>query len=162
MKGRQRMKICEFCEPTLRYNPTNIDVAYPQFFTGVVWLPTVEVCNQVWLLRMTYEFPGSWVAWASNLSLFHSFPSFSLFGMLLFTYYELNMTTSIHQQGCFIMFYHFFKLYSRISPLVNYCCFRGQCKSVLGRIHHYAQQRQSLGPFADVEMIDLVNWRTVL
>lgn len=31
--------------PSVRYNPTNIDVAYPQFFSGVVWLPSVEVCS---------------------------------------------------------------------------------------------------------------------
>lgn len=43
--------MCTFDPPELaklafrwppRYNPTNIDIAYPQFFTGVKWLPSVE------------------------------------------------------------------------------------------------------------------------
>lgn len=31
------------------YNPTNIDIAYPQFFTGVKWLPSVEAGARVYL-----------------------------------------------------------------------------------------------------------------
>ena len=31
------------------YNPTNIDIAYPQFFSGVVWLPSVEANAKVFL-----------------------------------------------------------------------------------------------------------------
>lgn len=35
------------------YNPTNIDVAYPQFFSGVVWLPSVEANAKVFLGEST-------------------------------------------------------------------------------------------------------------
>ena len=40
---------------SVRYNPTNIDVAYPQFFSGVVWLPSVEVCSPESLTQFDHQ-----------------------------------------------------------------------------------------------------------